>query len=103
MSEIGIRKRILLIEEIFHVGGHAAESPVSRGAIATVLSDPVAGRRDPEIRHFMDDLRPVGLKMTQQSVEALGGAGKIEGYGKASLVGVDGEIEHGALQQAPAG
>jgi hypothetical protein len=33
----------------------------------------------------------------------LGGADQIEGYGKGSLVGADGELEHGALWHAPGG
>ena len=38
-----------------------------------------------------------------QLAAALGGAEKIEGYGKASLVGAAGELEHGALRHAPGG
>jgi len=36
-------------------------------------------------------------------VEMLGGADQIEGYGKAALIGADGELEHGALWHAPGG
>ena len=51
----------------------------------------------------MDDLRPLGLDMARQLVTALGGAERIEGYGKGSLVGAAGELEHGALWHAPGG
>ena len=51
----------------------------------------------------MDDLRPLGLEMAKQLADALGGPDKIEGYGKGSLVGAGGELEHGALWHAPGG
>jgi hypothetical protein len=51
----------------------------------------------------MDDLRPLGLDLASRLAVALGGADKIEGYGKGSLVGAAGEVEHGALWHAPGG
>ena len=103
MPELNVRKRIVTLEEIRHEGGPAASKPLVRGAALAVLANPFAGRYEPEIRHFMDDLRPLGLDMARQLAEALGGAGRIEGYGKAALVGAAGELEHGALWHAPGG
>ena len=51
----------------------------------------------------MENLKPLGLSMAQKLVEMLGGADQIEGYGKAALIGADGELEHGALWHAPGG
>jgi len=52
----------------------------------------------------MEDLKPLGLKMAQKLVEALGGNAKaIEGYGKGAIVGAAGESEHAALWHAPGG
>ncbi len=52
----------------------------------------------------MDDLKPLGLDMAKRLVAALGGdIGSIEGYGKGSIVGQGGELEHGALWHAPGG
>ncbi|HAR53429.1 MAG TPA: hypothetical protein DCS45_16370, partial [Roseovarius nubinhibens] len=48
-------------------------------------------------------LRPLGLQLAERLAEALGGAEAIEGYGKASVVGEGGELEHGALWHAPGG
>lgn len=103
MPELIVRKRLLTVEEIYHEGGPVAESPLKRGAAIAVLTNPFAGYYEPEIQGFMDDLRPLGLDMAQQLAEALGGADKIEGYGKGSLVGAGGELEHGALWHAPGG
>ncbi|NKB28567.1 MAG: amino acid synthesis family protein [Rhodobacteraceae bacterium] len=103
MPELDIRKRILTIEEIFHEGGPAPDTPRLRGAIFTVLTNPFAGRYEPQIQGFMEDLKPMGYDMAQQLATALGGADKVDGYGKASLVGAAGELEHGALWHAPGG
>lgn len=103
MPELEVRKSILTIEEIFHEGGPVADDPLLRGASFAVIRNPFAGSYEADIQAFMDDLRPLGLQLAQRLAEALGGAGNIEGYGKGSLVGAAGELEHGALWHAPGG
>ena len=103
MPELEVRKSILTIEEIFHEGGPVADEPLLRGASFAVIRNPFAGTYEADIQAFMDDLRPLGLQLAQRLAEALGGAGNIEGYGKGSLVGAAGELEHGALWHAPGG
>lgn len=103
MPELEVRKSILTVEEIFHEGGPVADTPLLRGASFAVIRNPFAGRYEPDIEGFMDDLRPLGLQLAERLAEALGGAEKIEGYGKGSLVGAAGELEHGALWHAPGG
>ena len=103
MPKVEVRKRLLVLEEIFHEGGPPRSDPHRRGAVLAVIRNPFAGRYEPEIQGFMDDLRPLGLEMAHQLAAALGGADRIEGYGKASLVGAAGELEHGALWHAPGG
>src|SRR5277367_4898560 len=103
MPEIVIRKRIIIIEEIFHEGGPPAEKPLRRGALIAVIRNPFAGRYVEEIAGFMDDLKPLGLQMAQNLAAALGGPKAIEGYGKGAIVGAAGELEHGALWHVPGG
>jgi hypothetical protein len=104
MPEAEIRKRLITIEEIFHEGGPPAKSPARRGAILAVIRNPFAGRYVEEIAGFMDDLKPLGLAMAKDLVDALGGeASAIQGYGKGAIVGVAGELEHGALWHVPGG
>jgi hypothetical protein len=103
MSKLEIRKQVLAIEEIYHEGGPVAQTPHMRGAAFAIIKNPFAGRYEADIQAFMDDLRPLGLQLAQRLADALGGADKIEGYGKASLVGAAGELEHGALWHAPGG
>jgi hypothetical protein len=103
MHEIAIRKHILTVEEIFHEGGPPAKTPQRRGAVVAVIHNPFAGRYVEEIAGFMDDLKPLGIRMAQDLAAALGGAEAIEGYGKGAIVGAAGELEHGALWHVPGG
>jgi hypothetical protein len=104
MPEVEIRKRLVTVEEIFHEGGPPAAAPLRRGAIIAVIRNPFAGRYVEEIAGFMDDLKPLGLVMAQQLIQALGGNPKaIQGYGKGAIVGAAGELEHGALWHVPGG
>lgn len=103
MSKLEVRKQGLAIEEIYHEGGPVADTPHMRGAAFAVIRNPFAGGYEPEIQWFMEDLRPLGLQLAQKLVAALGGPDRIEGYGKAAIVGAAGELEHGALWHAPGG
>lgn len=104
MAEPVIRKMLVSVEEIFHEGGPVAAKPLKRGAILAVIRNPFAGRYVEEIAGFMEDLKPLGLRMANELIAALGGDPKaIEGYGKGAIVGAAGEIEHGALWHAPGG
>jgi len=104
MAELVIRKTLISIEEIFHEGGPAGPHPLKRGIALAVIRNPFAGRYVEEIQGFMEDLKPLGLRMATDLIKALGGNPKaIEGYGKGAIVGAGGEMEHGALWHVPGG
>ncbi|WP_295512380.1 amino acid synthesis family protein [uncultured Sulfitobacter sp.] len=104
MPDVIIRKMVTSIEEIFHEGGPRANTPLKRGYVMAVIENPYAGSYVEDIQPFMEDLKPLGLEMAQKLLAALGvEADQIEGYGKGSIVGVGGELEHGALWHAPGG
>jgi len=104
MPEVRVRKKLILLEEIFHEGGPAAAVPQRRGAALAVIHNPFAGTYVENIAEFMEDLKPLGLSMAQSLVAALGGnPSVVEGYGKGAIVGSAGELEHGALWHVPGG
>jgi hypothetical protein len=104
MSKVEVRKRVTIVEEIFHEGGPVAANPLRRAAALAVIRNPFAGKYVEEIAGFMDDLKPLGLEMAKSLVAALGGQAKtIEGYGKGAIVGSAGELEHAALWHVPGG
>jgi hypothetical protein len=102
MPDFPIRKITILTEEIFHDGGPAAE-PRRRAAALALVGNPFAGRYEPNLQPAMEDLKPLGVLLTQKLIDALGGVEGIDGYGKGAIVGSAGEIEHGALWHVPGG
>jgi hypothetical protein len=101
---IEIRRMFTQVEEIFHEFGPPLQIPRKRGAVCAVLTNPFAGRYEPNIVPMMEALNPLGLDMSRRLLAAMRvGSDQIEGYGKGAIVGSDGEIEHGALWHVPGG
>jgi len=96
MSLIQIRKRSLTIETIFHEGGPVADKPLKLAAACAVIQNPFAGRYEENLMPFMAELRSLGTLLAQELVDTLG-KDNIEVYSKAVIVGVNGELEQGAV------
>lgn len=104
MVAITVRKMLTIVEEIRHEGGPLPAHGLLQAAVAAVIHNPYAGRYEPDIMGMMDDLKPLGLEMSERLLQALGNDPKrIEGYGKGAIVGEGGELEHGALWHVPGG
>jgi hypothetical protein len=103
LADFPIRKIVTLTEEIRHDGGPVPDQPRLRGAVVAVVKNPFAGRFEPDLQAAMDDLKPLGLAMTDRLIAALGGREGIDAYGKGAIVGAAGELEHGALWHVPGG
>ena len=102
--KVEVRKIVTSAEEIRHDGGPPLAMPRRKAWVAAVINNPFAGRYEPEIAGMMEELKPLGLECSQRLVTALGGdVSVVEAYGKGSLVGSAGEIEHGALWHVPGG
>jgi hypothetical protein len=61
-----------------------------------VVRNPYAGRYEPDLLPFMAELRSLGRELADELVGVLG-KDRVEAYGKAAIVGVNGELEHGAV------
>ncbi len=91
-----VRKIVHHLEDVLIEGGKPADPPWRMVAVAAVVSNPWAGQG------FVEDLRStilaeapgLGDIMVPRLLELAGGADAIEAYGKAAVVGVNGEIEH---------
>jgi hypothetical protein len=91
-----IRKIVHFVEDSLIEGGKSATEPTRMVAAAAVLRNPWAGRG------FVENLRPEILDVAPELarrlvpiiVEACGGKDRVEAYGKAAVVGSNGEIEH---------
>jgi len=103
MADFILRKTALIVEEIHHDGGPVADMPRRRAAMIALVKNPFAGRYEADLQAHMDDLKPLGAMMSERLIAALGGAAGIDGYGKAAMVGENGELEHTALWHVPGG
>ena len=103
MPEFRLRKTMLFSETIIHENGPPPEQPRRRAAIVAIVANPFAGVWEEDLQSAMDDLKPLGLQMTDELIAALDGSEGIDGYGKAALVGDGGELEHTALWHVPGG
>lgn len=91
-----IRKIVTYIEETRIEGGKATDQPVTMVGVAAVIKNPWHGRG------FVEDLSPeikahcseLGALIVEYIAKYIGGADKIEAYGKAAVIGSEGEIEH---------
>ena len=96
MSMIQVRKRLLTVETVYHEGGPVAAVPLRMAAAVAVVRNPYAGRYEPDLLPFMAALRTLGRELADELVGVLG-KDRVEAYGKAAIVGVNGEMEHGAV------
>ena len=96
MSLIQVRKRQLLVETVFHEGGPPPAVPLRMAAALAVVRNPYAGRYEPDLMPFMAELRALGRELAEELVQVLG-RDQVQAYGKVAIVGVNGELEHGAV------
>ncbi len=90
-----IRKIVCYREDTLIEGTKAAAHPLEMFAAAVVLKNPWAGRYEPDLKPVILAFGPeLGALLTARITEMAGGGEKIEAFGKAGIVGLDGEIEH---------
>jgi hypothetical protein len=92
-----IRKYVTIVEETLAEGGKKVDPPTRKAAAVAVIKNPFAGKYEEKLDELIDIGEALGGVLGKKAVEAL----KIppqnaESYGKAAIVGVDGELEHAA-------
>jgi hypothetical protein len=91
-----IRKVVTITEQLLVEGGREVHAPVLLAGAAAVVSNPFAGRYVKELQPLFDHYCPmIGQLLAERVLSLLAGA-SVESYGKAALVGLDGELEHGS-------
>ena len=91
-----IRKFTKFVDKTFIEGGKKAKEPVLLVSVAAVFKNPWHGQG------FVEDLRPtildlapkLGDMLVPELIKEMESPDKILAYGKAGVVGLDGEIEH---------
>jgi amino acid synthesis protein len=104
MNPFDIRKTVITTETIHHDGGAPPAQPLRLAVAAAVMANPFAGRPGADLMEFQDALKPLAVELSQQLLDALRvEPTAIEVFGKGSIVGTDGELEHAAAWHAPGG
>jgi Amino acid synthesis len=101
---IEVRKTWSQVETIHHEFGPAPIKPLIKGAVCAVITNPYAGRFEPNILPMMNALNALGIEMAKKLVaDMFLTPDDIFSYGKGAIVGSAGEQEHGALWHVPGG
>jgi hypothetical protein len=90
-----IRKIVVTTEEIYLEGKGKLSRPLRVAAAMAVVKNPFAGTYAKDIAILSGDYSTaLGPRLAKLAREALGTPPKV--FGKAALVGLDGEVQHGS-------
>lgn len=94
---LNIRKIVTNIEECHYEGFKPLETPIKKCVVAAVIKNPFAGRYVEDLSELSDIGEYLGGELTRIGVQAMGVQPEdVESYGKGAIIGLDGELEHGA-------
>lgn len=94
---MNIRKIVTIVEETHEEGGRDVTPPTRRAAAVAVVANPYAGAWQQDLEVLIDLGERLGWTLGTRAVAALGIAPhQVQSYGKAAIVGEDGELEHAA-------
>ena len=97
MTKANIRKIVTVVEEVLTEMGQPVSPPTRRAAAIAVIENPLAGRYQADLEELMQIGEELGGLLGEKCVAALGiTPAEAQSYGKAALVGENGELEHAA-------
>jgi Amino acid synthesis len=92
-----IRKLLVQVDETLVEMGRKVEPPARRAVAMAVIENPYAGRYSESLDELIAIGEELGDILGKRCVAALGiKPSEAEGYGKAAIVGENGELEHAA-------
>ena len=89
-----IRRLLVIKDRVNAEGGLPAARPVTRVAVCAVIPNPLAGSAQEDVSTFVPLGAALGEQLTCEALELLDKP--VISYGKAAIVGVAGDVEHGA-------
>jgi hypothetical protein len=100
--ELKIRKYYTFIEEIKTDGGREVEGNHKRASIAVVFENPYAGKYVEDLSELSAWSASITTDLVERALKAAGiEQNEVESYGKAAIIGGNGELEHGAALLHP--
>jgi hypothetical protein len=95
--QLEIRKVVSVVETTRREMGRPVDGARRKVATAVVLTNPFAGRWVDDLTELVELGAELGAVLVDEALGALGGSvDDVSAYGKAAVVGTDGEIEHAA-------
>ena len=92
-----IRKLVTIVEDTLEEGGQEILPPARRAAAIAVIENPFADIYQEDLEALMAIGEELGSLLGDKCVAALGVTPEaVQSYGKAALVGENGELEHAA-------
>ena len=92
-----IRKLVIQVDETRKEMGKDITPPTRRAVAIAVIENPYAGRYSENLDALIAIGEELGALLGQKAVKALGiEPGQAQSYGKAAIVGENGELEHAA-------
>lgn len=89
-----IRKLVVFLEETAREADRTLPVPIRRVVGAAVIANPYAGRWAEDLTALIEIGDELGALLGERALGLL--AAPVEAYGKAAIVGEDGELEHAA-------
>ncbi|MCF6232542.1 MAG: amino acid synthesis family protein [Rhodobacteraceae bacterium] len=97
-----IRKTAVWVEETHTEIGRAISPPTRKAVAVAVIANPFAGAYVEDLTPLMDIGAELGALLGKKCVDALGiTPDQAQSYGKAAMVGENGELEHAAALLHP--
>lgn len=90
-----IRKIFTVVEEIFSEAGRDASPPLRKVAVIAVVKNPYAGEYQEDLGALTEASADIGKRITSMATAAMAPYEAMS-YGKAAVVGSDGEQQHGS-------
>jgi hypothetical protein len=89
-----MRRLLVVRDAVYREGGLPALRPVTRVAACAVIDNPLAGRACDDLSELVALGEALGGQLAREALAGL--PLPPVGYGKAAIVGLDGDIEHAA-------
>ncbi len=96
---MNVRKTVL-VRETIETDGHGQPcDPITRVAVMAVVQNPFSGRFEDDLSALFETGGRLGERLAGDAVAAL--SGPAVSYGKAAIVGMAGDLEHGGAMIHP--
>lgn len=96
---IQIRRLTIVLDTTFEEGGLSASSPAMRAAACGIIINPYAGKAFEDLERLVEIGAELGALLVKKAAAQL--PRQAISYGKAAIVGVNGDIEHAAAVLHP--